>query len=521
MAPEDRAESQRLAGQDLEDMPLREPGKPVLGTKEQRMCSECVEDEFLRAQIERDGHDGTCFYCEQDGKTFSINQMADLVDAALSEFYYRTTTEPPDHAHDLEGVWRRKGQPVTDVISDFIGYAAAENTAAEDIRRVLAERHDMEQSQIDLEEGPFDHETHYAQKDSVDAWDFEGDWRRFERSLKTETRYFNRTAETILTSIFEGIDGHSTISGRPVIVDVGPGTELSELYRARVFQAKPKLIEAMKRPDEHLGPPPPSVAVAGRMNAGDIAVFYAATDPKVALAEVRPPVGSKVLIGRFEVIRPLRLLDLQALEFLDDEKGSFFDEDYVRRLRRGEFLRGLSWLVSKPVMPDDQPRDYLPTQAVADFLATAVDLPLDGMIYRSVQFGGRRRSHPRPIFGGIRDGRNVVLFHHAARVQPLDIPEGTDISVSDGALYSTSAPGSADDLDGVSGFPDDGPEVNYTVLEKVLAEKLEPVRAAPSPEPDDAPLKFLDSEFHDVRGATFETVSSPVPRYRYEKPLQN
>jgi len=36
------------------------------------------------------------------------------------------------------------------------------------------------------------------------------------------------------------------------------------------------------------------------MNAGGIAVFYAATAPKVALAEVRPPVGSKVLIGRFE-----------------------------------------------------------------------------------------------------------------------------------------------------------------------------------------------------------------------------
>jgi hypothetical protein len=125
------------------------------------------------------------------------------------------------------------------------------------------------------------------------------------------------------------------------------------------------------------------------MNAAGISVFYAATDPNVALAEVRPPVGSKVLIGRFGVIRPLRLLDLQALEFLADEKGSFFDQDHVRRLRRGKFLRGLSWLVSKPVMPEDQPRDYLPTQAVADFLGTAANPPLDGMIYPSVQFAGR------------------------------------------------------------------------------------------------------------------------------------
>jgi len=61
-------------------------GEPVLDTKDRRMCFKCAEDEFLRAQIEKDGHDGTCFYCGQGGKTFSINQMADLVDPALSEF---------------------------------------------------------------------------------------------------------------------------------------------------------------------------------------------------------------------------------------------------------------------------------------------------------------------------------------------------------------------------------------------------------------------------------------------------
>jgi hypothetical protein len=40
----------------------------------------------------------------------------------------------------------------------------------------------------------------------------------------------------------------------------------------------------MKRPDEEIGPPPPSLAVAGRMNAAGIAVFYGATDPSVALS---------------------------------------------------------------------------------------------------------------------------------------------------------------------------------------------------------------------------------------------
>jgi hypothetical protein len=36
-------------------------------------------------------------------------------------------------------------------------------------------------------------------------------------------------------------------------VDAGPGTELAEIYRARVFQTEDELKEAMKRPDAHVG----------------------------------------------------------------------------------------------------------------------------------------------------------------------------------------------------------------------------------------------------------------------------
>jgi hypothetical protein len=485
----------------------------ALDPKDRRVCFGCVEDEFLSAKIKNEGHDGTCFYCGQKAKTFSVDQIADLVGAALSQLFHHIDTD----ATDQEGNRHGKGRRLTDVINDAgIGYLATE-----DILRVLAARHDtIAQGEATIEV-PLDPETHYARK-PVDAWDFEGDWYFFEKGLKTETRYFNRAAEAILTSIFEGIDGHNTSNGRPIVVEAGPGTEIPALYRARVFQSKAKLKDAMKRPDLHVGPPPPSLAIAGRMNAAGISVFYGATDPEVALAEVRPPVGSRVLIGRFEVIRPLRLLDLQALEYVADEEGSIFDEAYIRRLRRAKFLRGLSWLVSKPVMPDEQPRQYLPTQAIADFLATAADPPLDGMIYPSVQVGYLRRPRPRRILGGGRDLRNVVLFHKAARVEPLDIPKDADISISegDGSLYDWTCPGLLGDLDEVTGFSDDEPEITYSVFEEVRAShaNLEPASTSPSLDQDDsAPLKFSALEVRFVRGTTFDTLSSSVPRYRVEK----
>ena len=222
------------------------------------MCSECVEDLFLRAKIEMDGLREICSYCEQEESTFSIDRIADLVAAIFVDVYQRT--EAP------------KGRPVVTVIKFLAGL---DDAAAEDVRCVLSER-SAECRELGLEEleedDAFDQDAHYAK--AVDAWAFSRQWRRFEESLKTETRYFNRETEEILASIFNGIDTYHTFTGRPVVVKAGPGTDFARLYRARIFfQAERDLREAMKRPDLAIGPPPCSKAVAGRMNATGISVF--------------------------------------------------------------------------------------------------------------------------------------------------------------------------------------------------------------------------------------------------------
>jgi hypothetical protein len=67
-------------------------------------------------------------------------------------------------------------------------------------------------------------------------------------------------------------------------------------------------------------------------------------------------------------------------------------------------------------MPDDEAFEYLPTQAIADFLATENEPVLDGVVFPSVQAEG--------------NGLNVVLFHKAAHVEAMEIPEGTEIEAS-------------------------------------------------------------------------------------------
>lgn len=339
-------------------------------------------------------------------------------------------------------------------------------------------------------------------KVSDDAWREE--WRRFENSLKTEARFFSRTAAAHLAAIFDGVDELRTGQGHPLVVDAGPETGFHTLFRARVFQADDKLEMAMCRPDQQLGSPPALLAAAGRMNARGISVFYGANDPKAAIAEVRPPVGSKVAVAQFEIIRKLRLLDLTALKNVQ-MRGSIFDFDFARRLERAQFLKSLSSRITQPVMPDDEPFEYLATQAVADFLATESSVPIDGIIFPSVQIAG--------------DLLNVVLFHKAARVEAMEIPSGTEIRASTG--HSSN-----------EGWEDD-----YSVIEEVPPELKGGEKQAEIPEwPNFAAMPALagteiDSDqrkpalrvmpdcvwVHHVEGVVFKTDEYQIRRHRWEK----
>lgn len=382
--------------------------------------------------IVKQGDQADCFYCGNEGKTFSINEMADEIEAAFEEHFYQTSTSPSDdeygmYKHSSSG-WYRDGYPILEVVASAAEIA---KSPAEDICEVLAERHfDMETGKMG-EECPYDPGSYYAER-GTDDWEHSEQWRFFEESLKTEARFFNRTGEATLAAVFEGLHDHQTRAGKPVIVEAGPGCEISSLFRARVFQSDEKLESALKRPDIEIAPPPSLLAPAGRMNARGIAVFYGATDPEIAVAEVRPPVGSRVAVGKFEIIRQIRLLDLEALRAVR-VTGSIFDRQFDRDLKRALFLERLSQRLTMPVMPDDEPFDYLVTQAVADYLATVAEPAIDGIIYPSAQAA---------------DGKlNVVLFHKASRVEQFEFPPGTEIQADLG--YST----------------EDGFETSYSVSE--------------------------------------------------------
>lgn len=228
------------------------------------------------------------------------------------------------------------------------------------------------------------------------------------------------------------------------------------------------------------------------MNAHGVSVFYGATQPHFALGEVRPPVGSRVVVAQFQILRPIRLLNVEALRSLL-VPGSVFDTTYIARLQKASFLRRLSRRIVAPIMPDDETLDYLITQVISDYLANRPVAPLDGLLFPSVQ---------------VSDGINITLFHRAARVEALSFPENTEISAN------------------LVEWTEDGPEVDYTVLEKVgppsgvgpRATSASPLSVAAANDRREPSLRIetTDLNVYHVNSVKFDAVSHPVQRLRFE-----
>jgi len=139
------------------------------------------------------------------------------------------------------------------------------------------------------------------------------------------------------------------------------------------------------------------------VNPAGIPVFYGSFDVATCAAELRAPVGRSAIVGKFEILRTIRVLDLTLLKNAMFNI-SYFDDDVIRKFAYNRFLRGFHREIKKPVIPGSETLDYLPTQFVAEYLWTKVNPPLDGLI-----FGSAQTSEP--------NAKNIAIFPRASRAE--------------------------------------------------------------------------------------------------------
>lgn len=366
--------------------------------EENLVCSICIGEEFLSQQISSLNIQ-TCDYCSESVPCTTIRDISSQVEDVLTKHFKRTPENPEawqeaalrDKESDYE--WYRDGEPLLDVICEILQVS---QQVAEDVLELLPEKSTYD----DFNECAHDESAHYIDSRNIDP-EWEAMWRNLETSIKSEARFFNQTATQVLDDVFNNIDDLKTHTGSPVIVMAGPKTTIEYLYRARVHEDDASLQKTLSSPDTELAPPPSCLATAGRMNPRGISCFYGALEKPTAISEVRPFVGSYVVVGKFEIIRPLKFVDISALRDIRAH-GSLFDSDYYRAEQQAIFLENLSNQISRPIQPHEAELEYLTTQLVAEYLG----VKWDGIIFPSSQT--------------VTPSKNTVLFQKASKVATID-----------------------------------------------------------------------------------------------------
>lgn len=361
------------------------------------ICARCISEPGLSQLVAENAreHD-ICDYCEYSRPAVDLDFVAQQCSEVIETFFANSSqTMAVIHFDRVP-----EGEDLESLLKRLVG---APDGAIEELVEALRQMWlDTESNEPIYGDDPW-----FVPSLGSGGTEFQSGWHDMETSLRNEARYNNPKVIAFLESVFGQIDSDITSQGVSVLTATGKGSPYHELYRARVFQSEDEMRKALEHPERNLGATPVGVAKSGRMNARGQPAFYGTTAVETALAEVRPPVGSWVVIARFAVIRPVQLLNLSLLSQLClHPAASFFDPESRKLFQRYAFLRELSRRLVRPVMPDSEEHNYLITQVIADYLAMHPRMSLSGIIYPSVQRGADPHSPA---------GENVVLFHKAAR----------------------------------------------------------------------------------------------------------
>jgi len=379
------------------------------------VCYQCIGESFLSDLIHQRGSPSTCDYCDSaDVEAFALKDISEAMSRVFEHSWTTTPRDPDGYEYalmsdpEINYEWNRRGDRPVNVVEEVAKVSAE---IARDIVEVLGEGTYWDPKDPDYE-SPYSDETRYEPVDE-DQFTLNSVWAEMKQQLHHRARFFNNELSDFLADLFADIQ-HVKSSLGPAVRRMGPSDEVPPtLFRARTCLTTDAAREVLSKAPASLGAPSGRLVRAGRMNAAGIPVFYGAMALETCLAEVRPPVGSSVVVGQFALLRDVLVLDLRALEdALDDT--SPFDPTFTSVRRKYAFLKTLSRRFSASVMPGAEDFDYLLTQAVCEYLAGSIEPRLDGIAFPSAQTGGQ--------------GTNVTLFRHASAVEPVAYPAGTKVS---------------------------------------------------------------------------------------------
>ena len=380
------------------------------------VCHACIGDKVLTKQVE-ESTQAECSYCHLTKPAVTLAELSNRIHQVLEEHFeqiYMPPELPDDVPHPENYIWDQLPNDLEDIDTVIGKVANIPRRIVTDVRKLLFYRLAWKVNIEEGEENPYEYGTFYRELET-DPTDYRLVWRDFREHVRSRARYFGTSTEGNLDNIFNNLIALNTYWGDTIIREIKPGGTDSSVWRGRAVNSVSELKSVLQFPARELGPPPSDKAKAGRMNAEGIPVFYGALEESTCLSEVRASAGSFVVLGRFDLLIPIHILDLEALSEVYSDI-SYFDHDYTEERSREGFLRELVGEISRPVIPHEETREYLATQIVSEYLANRVKPRLHGMTFPSSQTGGT--------------GHNLVLFNWACGVEIHEPRPNTGIQVT-------------------------------------------------------------------------------------------
>jgi hypothetical protein len=347
--------------QDLSDRGFGETG-------DQAVCLDCVLDEGLRSQITYLLTDNSCSFCGRESEDEPIAAtFEDFMKIVMDtiRFLYERSIESLFSSDDVT--------PRLDS-GDVVHNVCAGVVTDE----VFEPKLDI----LDDDEWNEDPAVLRPDVALLHAWD------AFREKVKHEARF-------VFLSIPEEHSDHpdefttsetlqklmEIIHTRGALIDI-PGGHV--FYRGRMIDDPETAIDfdAAK-----LGSPPPVIASANRMSPAGISMFYGSDDIPTVVAEIGAHSVSRfAVVGAFETIRPLQMVNLADLPPVP----SLFDPQARAGYFESVFLHAFARDLSAPVAHDGREHiEYVATQVVTEYMRWLPETVVDGILFTSSQNGGR------------------------------------------------------------------------------------------------------------------------------------
>lgn len=365
------------------------------------VCHRCIGEDILSAEIRKIGHRAKCSYCQSKIRCVEISWLAERV-VSVYEQIVHVADEVPEPDDDSDKVyWVSRGEYPASILAELL--VCDDQTIADDVMEAISDLNVTDPSDVDS--GLYQGASDIYEISIPDDSEFHSTWARFCLSLKHHKRFFSDEAESLLNEILGPLLAGDQSWLKNAIRTIKPSDKDRYIYRGRLANERENREKIYSQPIRQLGAPRPSMASAGRMNPAGIAVFYGSLDSTTCVAELRVPVGGTAIVGKFEIIRELRLLDLTRLNEMRT-KVSYFHPEFFKLYSYSKFISGFHDEIRKVVLPGNQILEYLPTQVVAEYLWTRKKNSVDGVIFGSSQVGGKHF--------------NIVIFPQAFRIEGDD-----------------------------------------------------------------------------------------------------